>query len=76
MKEFHVSLTSFNDVKNLVAITSSQPFSIHAIAEHMITNAKSLLGFFSLDLQKPVTVRVEDEVDTTAFARAIASFLI
>jgi len=75
MKEFRVRLRSFDDVRRFVEITSAQSFHIHAVEDSMVTNAKSLIGFFSLDLSKPVTIRVEDDADTAAFLAAIAPFL-
>ena len=76
MKEFRVKLSSFEDVKQFVALTTKRPYSIHVVSDDKLTNAKSLIGFFSMDLSAPVTVRVEDDAaDMDAFLQDIGRFL-
>ena len=76
MKEFRVKLSSFDDVKQFVALTTKYPYSIHVVSEDKLTNAKSLIGFFSMDLSKPVIVRVENETaDVAPFLAEISGYL-
>ena len=77
MKEFRVRLSSFEDVKQFVACTSKRAYPIHVISAEKQTNAKSLIGFFTMDLSKPVVVRVEDDTaDLEPFLTEIAHFLV
>lgn len=52
-------------VKNFVNIVSKYPFDIDLRSGRFIIDAKSLLGIFSLDLSKPITLEIQaDNCDT------------
>ena len=58
---FKVKLTTIDDVKTFVTICS-------AVASHSVVrqdsyavNGASLMGMFSLDLSKPLTVEIDDD---------------
>lgn len=58
---FKIKLTTIDDVKTFVTICS-------AIASHSVVrqdlyavSGASLMGMFSLDLSKPLTVEIEDD---------------
>lgn len=77
MKEYRVKLSSFDDVKKFVACTTKYPYSLHVVSGDKLTNAKSLIGFFTLDLSKPVALRVDqDGIDTTPLLQEIAEYLV
>ncbi len=76
MKEFLVRLSSFEEVKRFVALTSRYPYPVHAVCADKRTNAKSLIGLFSMDLSRPVTVRAEGgAADTDLLLQEAAQFL-
>jgi phosphotransferase system HPr-like phosphotransfer protein len=58
MKNFSIQLLSIADVKRFVDISSVQPFDIDIVSGRYIIDAKSILGIYSLDLTKPITVEV------------------
>ena len=58
MTEFKVSLHSVSDVKQFVSAASLMPVDIDVASGRYIVDAKSILGLCSLDLEKPVLVRV------------------
>ena len=58
MTEFYVSLKSVGDVKQFVTSASLMPVDIDVISGRYTVDAKSILGLCSLDLDKPVLVRV------------------
>ena len=58
MNTFYVQLTSINDVKLFVNAACSQMCEIDIISGRYTVDAKSIMGIFSLDLSKPVTVEV------------------
>ena len=77
MREYRVKLSSFDDVHQFVAITTCYPFSIHVVSEDKLTNAKSMIGYFTMDLTQPVTIRVEDDTaDVGPLLEQIRSYLI
>lgn len=62
MKTYKIFLKSVVDVKNFVNITNRYDFDIDLESGRYIVDAKSIMGIFSLDLSKPLTMHVHDEV--------------
>lgn len=58
MKEFQVTLTSINHVKDFVTAASMCDCDIDVTSGRYTIDAKSIMGLFSLDLSKPITIRV------------------
>lgn len=56
MLEKQLMLKNFEDVKKFVEITNSKDYPIELLSGKYIINAKSIMGIFSLDLTKPVTM--------------------
>ena len=58
MRAVNIKLSLAENVKAFVNIVSKHPYDIDLRAGRHVVDAKSLLGIFSLDLSKPVTVEV------------------
>ena len=56
MVEEQIMLTSIEDVKSFVAIANTKPYDVDIISGKYLTNAKSIMGIFSLDLTRPLNV--------------------
>ena len=56
-----ISLSSIETVKKFVNIANSYDFQILLHSDKYIINGKSIMGIFSLDLSKPVTLKVEED---------------
>ena len=50
-----------NQVKNFVNIVQNYTFDIDLRSERYVVDAKSLLGIFSLDTSKPLTVEIHSD---------------
>jgi phosphotransferase system HPr-like phosphotransfer protein len=61
MKTFDVVLKSITDVKNFVNIVNKYDFEIDLISGRYVVDAKSIMGIFSLDLSKPITVEIHND---------------
>ncbi len=61
MKSMQISLQMASQVKSFVNIVQNYTFDIELHSERYIVDAKSLLGIFSLDLSKPVTVEIHSD---------------
>ena len=61
MKTCSILLSSINDVKNFVNIVSRFDYDIDLASGRYIVDAKSIMGIFSLDLSKPITVEIHNE---------------
>jgi len=59
MFEFQMTIGSFQQVQDFVRLAADQPFEIRVGNEWQTINGKDLMGMFSLDYSRPVTVRAE-----------------
>ncbi len=77
MKKFSVQLTSIGDVKQFVNTACNQPFDIDIVSGRYIIDAKSIMGIFSVDLSKPITVEVHGtEADGKAFFESVKAYVV
>ena len=59
MKSVNVRLTMMTDhVKNFVSLVNRYPYDMDLRAGRHVVDAKSILGIFSLDLSKPITLEI------------------
>ncbi len=56
-----IVLNTINDVKCFVNTVSKYSFDVDLISGRYAVDAKSIMGIFSLDLSKPITMEVHDE---------------
>ena len=61
MKSVKISLQMAQNVKDFVSIVQAYPYEIDLKSEKYVVDAKSILGIFSLDLSKPVTVEIHSD---------------
>lgn len=61
MKTVVVTLDSINDVKNFVNAVNKYEFDVDLVSGRYIVDAKSIMGIFSLDLSKPITVNIQSD---------------
>ena len=58
MKTCNILLSSINDVKNFVNLVSRFDYEIDLASGRYVVDAKSIMGIFSLDLSKPISVEI------------------
>ena len=75
MTEFYVSLHSMGDVKQFVTAASRSQVDIDVCSGRYTVDAKSILGICSLELERPVQVKVYGEEKDGADFRAIANLV-
>lgn len=75
MKSFKVMLSSIVDVKNFVNLVNGFDFEVDMVSGRYVVDAKSLMGIFSLDLSKPIIMRVYTD-DTTKLEASLREFII
>lgn len=59
MKEIQISLKTIENVKQFVQTITMFEGEFELISGKYVINAKSILGVFSMDLSKPVTLRIQ-----------------
>lgn len=73
MKSHVIVLKSIVDVKNFVNITNCYDFDIDLESGRYTVDAKSIMGIFSLDLSKPITMHIYAD-DAQELEEKIAQF--
>ena len=67
MEEYKIKLNTIEEVKDFVNITKKFNFHIELVSGRYVVDAKSILGIFSLDLTKELTLKTykanEDELN-------------
>lgn len=58
MKTVNISLNTIEKVKTFVNIINKYDFDFDLISGRYVIDAKSIMGIFSLDLSKPITLNV------------------
>ncbi|NLX69789.1 MAG: HPr family phosphocarrier protein [Clostridiales bacterium] len=58
MKTVNIKLSLAENVKKFVNIVNKYPYEIDLRSGRHVVDAKSILGIFSLDLSKPITVEI------------------
>ena len=62
MKSVKIRLTTMTDhVKNFVSLVNRYPYDMDLRSGRYVVDAKSILGIFSLDWSKPVTMEIYAE---------------
>lgn len=56
-----VSLNTVDKVKDFVKIASGFESSIDLVSGRYVIDAKSIMGIFSLDLSKPIELKIHEE---------------
>ena len=74
MKSVQVRLSLVENVNAFVNIVGRYPFDMDLRAGRHVVDAKSILGIFSLDLSKPITLEIYSD-DCDALLSEIKPFL-
>ena len=64
MREIEISLNSIEKVKHFVSITTKFDTEIDLISGRYVIDAKSIMGILSIDLSKPIRLRIHEENDS------------
>ncbi|MBR4577903.1 MAG: HPr family phosphocarrier protein [Clostridia bacterium] len=74
MKSVMIRLSLVENVNKFVNIVSRYPFEMDLRAGRHVVDAKSILGIFSLDLSRPITMDIYSD-DCTALLEDIRPFM-
>ena len=75
MIEFKVKINNIEDVKKFVAAVSAFKYEIDLISGKYAVDAKSVMGIFSLDTSKVLTMVAHTD-DTAELEAALSDFII
>lgn len=60
MREIVISLNSIEKVRNFVSITTKCDAEMDLVSDRYVIDAKSIMGIFSMDLSKPIILRIHE----------------
>ncbi len=75
MKTVKVSINTINDVKNFVSIVSRCDYDVDIVSGRYAIDAKSIMGIFSLDLSKELTLNIHSD-DCADFLDQIKDYIV
>lgn len=76
MQELQISLNTIDKVKSFVDKISGMHGEFNLVAGRCVIDAKSIMGIFSLDISKPLLLRVWDLDDQESFDKMIEEYAI
>ena len=74
MEAVTISLTQVNQVQKFVNVVSKVPYVVDMVSGRYTINAKSLLGIYSLDLNRPLQVVMYSD-DCEALKKELEEFM-
>lgn len=75
MNSVQISLNSIEKVKSFVNDITRFEADFDLVSGRYVIDAKSIMGIFSLDLSKPITLNIHAD-DTTAILEALKPYIV
>ncbi len=76
MKTVNISLNSIDKVKSFVNEITKFPNDFDLVSGRYVIDAKSIMGIFSLDLSKPITLNIHANDNLADILEAIKPYLV
>ena len=76
MKTVQISLNSIDKVKSFVNSITQFDFDFDLFSGRYVIDAKSIMGFFSLDLPKPIELAIHSEANLEEIMEVIKPYLV
>ena len=76
MKTVQISLNSIDKVKSFVNAITQFEYYFDLISGRYVSDAKSIMGIFSLDLSKPIDLAIHAEANVDEIMEVLKPYLI
>ena len=76
MKTCKVSLNSIEKVKKFVNTVSKYDTEFDLVSGRYVIDAKSIMGIFSLDLSKPIELRILEDENHDKVLDALSAYIV
>ena len=77
MKTVDISLNTIEKVKSFVSTISKYDYDFDLISGRYVIDAKSIMGIFSLDLSKPITLDIHtDDENIESIMESLKDYLV
>ena len=75
MKTANIRINTIEDVKNFVTTVTKCNYDVDIVSGRYAIDAKSIMGIFSLDLSKELTLNIHSD-DCADFLDAIKKYIV
>lgn len=77
MKTVNISLNSIEKVKTFVNLINRYDYDFDLVSGRYVIDAKSIMGIFSLDLSKPITLNIHvDQNNADDIMKELTPYLV
>ncbi len=76
MEKLEISLNSIDKVKSFVSTIAQFDYDFDLSSGRYVIDAKSIMGIFSLDLSKPITLTIHADSDAEEILKAVEPYKI
>ena len=76
MKSVQISLNSIEKVKSFANVIAMFDYDFDLVSGRYVIDAKSIMGIFSLDLSKPITLNIHTTTDIDNVLEALKPYLV
>lgn len=77
MKTVNISLNSIEKVKTFVNLINRFDYDFDLVSGRYVIDAKSIMGIFSLDLSKPITLNIHaDDANADSIINELAPYIV
>ncbi len=76
MKTIRISLNSIDKVKSFVNTITKFDCDFDLVSGRYVIDAKSIMGIFSLDLSKPISLNIHTDNDADAILEALKPYIV
>ena len=76
METVKISLNSIDKVKSFVNTITKYDYDFDLVSGRYVIDAKSIMGIFSLDLSKPITLNIHTDSDVTDVLKALEPYIV
>ena len=76
MKTVQISLNSIDKVKSFVNTVTKFDCDFDLISGRYVIDAKSIMGFFSLDLSKPIDLTIHTDENVEEVLEALKAYIV
>ena len=76
MKTVKISLNSIDKVKSFVNDITKFDYDFDLVSGRYVIDAKSIMGIFSLDLSKPISLNIHANESLPAILEALKPYII
>lgn len=76
MKSVKVSINTVEKIKSFVNDITKFEYDFDLVSGRYVVNAKSIMGIFSLDITKPISLHINTEENTDRVIDALAAYMV